>query len=305
MTTDKRSSNAVCGAVHWVDQSYRLPDIKGGTCNLPKGHEGRHEARNDDGSVTDWWCRKASEVWPDPDQRPSDARPTWEAGQRTWDEAIAGTPRATMRNVMAAKALLKSLSTYTYVEYSDALGRDAIAVAQALDEPRTQEATSEAMEDKTIIPMARALKGMLHLNSDIDEENIARALRRAYQLGARCSDKASSTDWRKLLEEALNFIRPIEDDEREFFLRATHAIDADDRRVDYAEGDADLEIERANVGHETPAPVALSSGRVCWTLQREIDRATDETRPGLLKAYGVLFELVSATVQRSTKADGT
>lgn len=42
----------------------------------------------------------------------------------------------------------------------------------------------------------------------------------------------------------------------------------------------------------TGEPINLSSGEVMWRLQRAIDHATDETRPGLLEAYSVLGGII-------------
>ncbi len=54
----KRVDKALCGAKHYVDQSYKLPDIVQ-ECALPVGHEGRHET-----TTGSWWERKASDPPP-------------------------------------------------------------------------------------------------------------------------------------------------------------------------------------------------------------------------------------------------
>jgi hypothetical protein len=51
------------------------------------------------------------------------------------------------------------------------------------------------------------------------------------------------------------------------------------------------------------AAVNLSSGEVCWTIQREIDHATDETRPGLLVAYEALLDLTSRRAPRDSVSE--
>lgn len=46
--------------------------------------------------------------------------------------------------------------------------------------------------------------------------------------------------------------------------------------------------------------IDLSSGEVMWRLQREIDHATDETRPGLVLAYSAIGNLIVSRANKST-----
>jgi hypothetical protein len=55
----------------------------------------------------------------------------------------------------------------------------------------------------------------------------------------------------------------------------------------------------------TPVEGMLRSGEVCWRIQRACDEATDETRPGLLLAYGLVLRMAGATRLEGAQISGS
>ncbi len=64
-------------------------------------------------------------------------------------------------------------------------------------------------------------------------------------------------------------------------------------RADYVLAAAEEEIDRRNIGHEIPAPVALSSGEVCFVVRRVVDNASPRSLPGALAAMNAIYDLVT------------